>query len=143
MAAPKGNKHAVGNKGGQPTKYNPKYCEMVIELGRAGKSQEQISAEIDVPRSTMASWAQQHEEFSAALTRAKELEADWWETKGQEALENKDFNAAVWKVSMQARFRDKYTERKEITGADGGAIQFANISEQDIERRIAELTGKA
>ena len=141
--APLGNKNAVGNNGGQPTTYDPKYCEMVIALGKAGKSQEQISAEIDIPRSTMASWAQQNVEFLAALTRAKELEAAWWEDKGQEALENKDFNAAVWKKSVEARFRDKYTERKELTGADGGSIQFANVTEQDIERRIAELTGKA
>ena len=27
MAAPKGNKYALGNKGGQPTKYKPEYCE--------------------------------------------------------------------------------------------------------------------
>ena len=35
------------------------------------------------------------------------------------------FNALVWKVSMQARFRDDYTERKEtqLTGANGGAVQ--------------------
>ena len=100
--------------GGRPPKYDPALCEQVIELGRQGKSQVQISAAIDVPRSTMHSWAEQHPEFSAALTRAKDLEQDWWEAAGQNGLFLDKFNATVWKTSMAARFRDDYTERREI-----------------------------
>ena len=29
----------------------------------------------------------------------------------------------VWSKSVAARFRDDYTERKEVTGADGGPIK--------------------
>jgi hypothetical protein len=32
MAAPKGNKNAIGNKGGAPTKYKPEYCEDLIKF---------------------------------------------------------------------------------------------------------------
>ena len=32
MAAPKGNKFAIGNKGGRPTKYDPKYCQEIIDF---------------------------------------------------------------------------------------------------------------
>jgi hypothetical protein len=40
------------------------------------------------------------------------------------------FNALVWKTSMQARFREDYTERKEtqLTGANGGAVQVESKS---------------
>lgn len=31
MAAPKGNKFAVGNHGGRPTKYKPEYCQKLVE----------------------------------------------------------------------------------------------------------------
>lgn len=31
-------------------------------------------------------------------------------------------------------------EKKELTGADGGAIQFANLTDEELERRIVELT---
>ncbi|MDW9762160.1 helix-turn-helix domain-containing protein [Sinorhizobium meliloti] len=99
---------------GRPSTYDPAYCERVIELGGEGKSQVQIAVALGVARTTMLSWAEQHEEFSTALTRAKEREQDWWETTGQSGLFLDKFNAAVWKKSMEARFRDDYTERKEL-----------------------------
>ena len=117
------------NPRGRPSTYDPAYCERVIELGAEGKSPEQISAAIGVPRSTMQSWAEAHSDFSAALTRAKELEQDWWESIGQTALFADKFQASVWAKSMQARFREKYTEKviNEQTGKDGGPIE--NVTE--------------
>lgn len=114
MAAPKGNRYAVGNKGGRPPKYDTKYCEEVIELGKAGKSPTQISVGIGVPRTTMLTWAKEIDEFSSALTRANEFSQDWWETQGQMGLTADKFNAQLWSKSMSARFREDYTERKEV-----------------------------
>ena len=98
---------------GRPTTYDPAYCEKVIELGREGKSPAQIAGTLDIPRTTLLSWADAHQEFSTALTRAKELEQMWWEDKAQEALFADKFQAPVWKKSMEARFRGDYTERRE------------------------------
>ncbi len=97
---------------GRPTTYDPRYCEMVTELGARGKSLTQISAILDIPRTTLLRWGEKHSEFRTALNRAKELEQAWWEEVGQEGLGKKFFQAALWKTSMQARFRDDYTERK-------------------------------
>jgi hypothetical protein len=100
--------------GGRPSKYDPAYCQRVVDLGKEGYSQEQISAEIDIDRATMNRWAEAHPEFRTALTRAKELEHAWWERVGQTALFADKFQATVWAKSMQARFRDKYTEKQQI-----------------------------
>ena len=43
--------------------------------------------------------------------------------KAQANLRRDKFNAMVWSKSVAARFRDDYTERKEVTGADGGPIK--------------------
>lgn len=112
---------------GRPSKYDPKFCKLVVDLGAKGKSPEQISAKINVPRATMQLWAKQHPEFLAALERAKELEQDWWEEQGQKALYADRFQASVWAKSMQARFREKYTEKQQLehSGPNGGAIQTA------------------
>lgn len=120
---------AIPNPRGRPSTYDPAHCDRVIALGAEGKSPEQISAAIDVPRSTMHRWAEEFPEFRAALTRAKELEQDWWESVGQTALFADKFQAAVWSKSMQARFREKYTEKviNEQTGKDGGPIE--NVTE--------------
>jgi hypothetical protein len=99
---------------GRPTDYNPKYCEEVIELGKQGKSLAQMASRFDVARSTIDEWASVHPEFSEALTRAKAHAQAWWEDAGQDGLKADKFNAQVWTKSMQARFRDDYTERQQV-----------------------------
>lgn len=98
---------------GRPSKYKPEFCETVIELGKKGKSLAQMAAHFDVARSTIDQWAEDHPQFSEALTRAKTHCQAWWENTGQEGLFLDKFNAPVWKKSMEARFRDDYTERQE------------------------------
>jgi hypothetical protein len=110
------------NPRGRPSKYDPAYCDRVMELGSQGLSYEQISAQIGADRATMNRWADVHPEFRTALTRAKELEQAWWERVGQTALFADKFQAAVWSKSMSARFREKYTDKvsQEISGPNGG-----------------------
>jgi len=99
---------------GRPSKYKPEFCEQVIDLGKAGKSQVQIAVELGIPRTTMLSWADAHEEFSTALTRAKECEQAWWEDQAQNGKAQELIGASVWAKSVAARFRDDYTERQKV-----------------------------
>ena len=110
---------------GRPSMYRPEYCDVAIEIGKRGGGPNDIACELGVLRESLYDWAKVHQEFSTALRIAKQHEQKWWENKGIEGLGADRFNAVVWKVSMQARFRDDYTERKvtELTGKDGGAIQ--------------------
>lgn len=57
------------------------------------------------------------------------------------------FNAQVWTKSVAARFRDDYTERKELTGASGGPVAVSSVdlrglSDADLATMQA-LLGKA
>lgn len=99
---------------GRPTDYNPEYCEQVIELGKEGKSLAQMCAHFDISRQTIDNWAAAHLEFLEALSRAKVHMQAKLEELGFSGLTSKEFNAAVWKKTMEARFRDDYTERKEL-----------------------------
>jgi hypothetical protein len=114
----------------------------MLELAAAGKSLAQISARLDIPRTTLISWGEQHDEFSTALMRAKELEQNWWEDQAQENLTADKFNAPVWKKSMEARFRNDYTDRQEVTGKDGGPIETKELSDTEAARRIAFTLAK-
>lgn len=106
------------NPVGRPSKYDPAYCERVIELGRLGKSPAQIAADIGVAKQTLANWGEAHPEFLAALTRAKTLEQAWWEDAAQNGQAQSVIGASVWAKSAAARFREDYTERQEqkLTG---------------------------
>ena len=123
---------------GRPSLYKPEYCDVAIEIARAGGSWAEIAGECDVDRATLYDWAERHPDFSTALKKAKVLEQIWWERAAKSGLYADKFNAAVWTKSMQARFRDDYTERREVTGADGGPIQqilthTLDVSELDVE----------
>lgn len=135
--APLGNKNAVGNEGGRPSKYKPEYCERVIELGKEGKSLTQIAVALDVSKATIIYWSDNYIEFSTALTRAKECEQAWWEAKGMDGLTADRFNSAVWSKSMSARFRDDYTERRELAGVPDRPIETKEVSRRDLARSIA------
>jgi transposase len=113
---------------GRPTKYDPAFCEQVVELGRIGKSIEQIAANLGVSTRVLFDWRDKHEDFLHALEYAKELELDWWETVGQthmiEEKESAKLNASIWSRSMAARFPKKYREstKQEIVGAEGAPL---------------------
>ena len=100
---------------GRPSAYDPAYCDKVVELGKAGKSKAQMAAHFDVSRQTIDNWASDYPDFLEALNRAMAHCQAWWETKGAEGMEKPGFNAAVWKKSVEARFRDDYTERREVS----------------------------
>ena len=101
-------------KVGRPSLYKPEYCEKVIELGREGKSLVQIASHFDVTRQAVLEWANQHPEFFAALERARVHAQNWWENQAQAGMHAKIFNSKVWEVSVRARFREDYTERREV-----------------------------
>ena len=113
---------------GRPSTYDPAYCEQVIELGRIGKSIEQICYQLRTPVRTLYEWRDRHEEFSQALEEAKTYEQAWWEEQAAAYMvENKEsdrLNASLWSRSMAARFPKKYREstKTEITGADGAPL---------------------
>lgn len=113
---------------GRPSTYNPEYCERVVELGKLGKSIEQICFDLDTPVRTLYEWRDRYPEFSQALEDAKAFEQAWWETQAHAYMvETKDgpkLNASLWSRSMAARFPKKYREsvKQEITGADGAPL---------------------
>jgi hypothetical protein len=104
--------------GGRPTKYDPVYCERVIELGEQGASVVEMAYSIRVARSTLEeAWPASYPEFSEALTRAREASQVWWEIAGRVGMTSDKFNASVWSRSMAARFPKDWRE-KQLIGSD-------------------------
>lgn len=99
---------------GAPTKYDPSYCERVIELGREGKSVAQISAILDLSKKTIYNWMESHEDFLHAINESKHLAEAWFEEQMQVGLWSKEFNAQLWNKAVSARFRSSYGDRTAI-----------------------------
>jgi hypothetical protein len=113
---------------GRPSLYDPAYCEKVIELGKLGKSVEQICYDLNTPVRTLYEWRDRYPEFSQALEDAKGFEQAWWENQAHSYMvESKDgakLNPSLWSRSMAARFPKKYREsiKQEITGSEGAPL---------------------
>jgi transposase-like protein len=136
--APKGPDEPRGR--GRPTVYRPEFCQRVIELGEQGKSITQMAARLGVDKATVVRWRADHEDFCNALARALTLSQDWWEEQGQRGVNDKNFNATLYNKIVASRFREDYSERQEITGANGGAIKIEakridveNMEEEQME----------
>jgi len=114
-------------KVGRPSLYKPEHCDMVLDLGKQGKSMTQMAAHFDVDKETVKNWTRDYPEFLAAFTRAMTFSQAWWEDQGQAGLASRDFNAPLWHKNVASRFREDYTDRKEVTGAGGGPVAVASV----------------
>jgi hypothetical protein len=114
---------------GQPTKYDPAYCDQVIEWGKQGYSREMIAGELDVSWNTLINWMEAHPDFLAALETAKMQELIFFEKIGIQYMverpQGDKLNTSIWSRSLAARFPQKYREntKVEVTGKNDGAIQ--------------------
>lgn len=74
MPAPKGNKNAVGNKGGgRITKYKPEYAKTCLKLARLGLTEKEMADVLGVGASTLHQWKDAHVEFGESLKEGKAL----------------------------------------------------------------------
>jgi len=90
--------------GGRPTDYKPEYCQEAIDLLDKGKSKIQLCRHFRIDRSTLTEWEKVHPEFSSAINRGVGYSEAVWMDKGEDNLENKNFNSRLWELNMMNRF---------------------------------------
>jgi hypothetical protein len=99
---------------GRPSKYDPSFCEVAIEIGKNGQSWTSIAAALDITRETIYEWAKIHPDFSDAIALSRTYSQKWWEEKGRLGLESGKFNGALWSRNMSSRFPQDWRESKDI-----------------------------
>lgn len=127
--SPKGN----GKFLGRPTKYDPAICDVIIALGKQGKSKVQMVAATDIPLATFKAWEQGQPEFRAAMDYAMELSQAYWEDLGHDHMKEVPggvkLNTGLWSRSMAARFPRDYREnaKVELVGKNDGPIEVDHV----------------
>jgi hypothetical protein len=121
-------------------------CQQVIEWGKLGKSRAWIASELDIAKSTLQLWEAEHPDFSAAITRSQTYAQRWWEDKGQEALDTREFQANVWSRSMAARFPDDWREKVGHVGGNKDdepiKTETTHVGLDEFARRIASISAR-
>lgn len=117
---------------GRKSLYKAEYNEIVITLGKQGKSLSEIALVLNIDRKTLYQWEADFPEFGQALARARTFAQAWWERKAQTSLGKKHFQAQLWRYSMAGRFKEDYADNSNasvnVTLDLGGAI--AEIEER-------------
>ena len=105
---------------GRPSKYDPKYCQMLIDHMELGLSYESFAGLIGVARQTLYDWEKVNPAFLDTKKIAAEKSLLWWEQKGIDGLFSEEkgikINATIWIFNMKNRhnWKDK-TEIEQTT----------------------------
>lgn len=117
------------SKVGRPTKYQPEFCEDLIQHMEGGFSLESFAAKLRVSKNTVYSWVKQFPEFQDAFEQGQALRFAFFERVGIDGIfdretksvdedtgipviEKKKVNAALYKLFMSNLF-GWTTEKKE------------------------------
>jgi transposase len=109
---------------GRPTKYDPAYCDQVIEFMRKGFSLTAFGGHILVARSTLNEWMNNFPEFSEAVKVAQATRTNYLEggLLSSEAA-GPQITARIFALKNAAPEEWREKQLLEHTGADGGPVQ--------------------
>lgn len=143
---------ATKTKMGRPSDYLPEVADDICALIANGESVLKISKRPSMPaQSTIYKWLNENKDFSEKYARAREAQADFLldgmidivDECIPDAVEiakaKLRVDARKWYITKVApkKYGDKITT--ELTGKDGGAIQYADITNEELEERLKEL----
>ena len=90
---------------------------------------------------TVQRYAEEYPSVIEAVREAKEGMLDLAESKLLESIEKREAWAICFYLKTQGKQRG-YTERQEVTGADGGAVKYEiNVTDSDTKDRLGKLVG--
>ena len=116
------------NLGGRPTKYDPSYCDLVIEDAKQGFSLSAFAGGIQVSRDTITGWREQHPEFDEACRTAKLVRARFLETGiMKEDIPGPAMNARKFALVNCAEEDWREKQSVELSGPNGGPIQSQSV----------------
>lgn len=135
----------------RPTSFNEAIAESICLRIADGQSLRSICEGQDYPdRSTVFRWLADNPDFRDQYARARELQAESLADDIIDIADNKGLEPNDKRVRIDSRkwlagklkpkvYGDASTLRH--TGADGGPVQFANMTEAEIDARLAALAG--
>jgi hypothetical protein len=130
---------------GRPTKYDPKYCDEIIEAAEEGLSITGFAGIIRVHRDTITEWKHKHTEFCDAIGVAKSVAALSWERR---AINIGDGHgtagaASIVQFALKNVAGEDWKERQAIKHAGRAATAIAPEEFRETARALLEEEAKA
>lgn len=112
---------------GRPSKYDPAYCEEVVNVMRAGFSLTAFAGIILVTPMTIHNWRQEHPEFDEACKIGKASRLVHWEESAVKTARGGGGPGAATMINFALRnlSTDEYPDKQRVenTGADGKPME--------------------
>ena len=125
----------------RPTKYTSDKPNKLYNALAQGRSVTQFAAECGACRATIYNWAEEHPEFLDALTRGQEASEAHWESELQQMMRDPKVNAPLVKLYFANRFGWSDKQEYDHRSGDRSMSPQAQVTDEDLDRRIRELTG--
>lgn len=100
---------------GRPSKYDPKYCDTLIQAARKGLSLTAAAGMIEVSRDTLNEWSHVHPEFSDAIKRHQGIRTMVLEQQMLSAKAGPTVTARIFALKNAAPA--EWRERQEIVNS--------------------------
>lgn len=109
---------------GRPSDYDPSYCDEAVTFLADGFSLAALAGHLNVARSTVYKWVDEHPEFSDAVKRGQAKAVLWWERANRNLAATGEGNATACVFGLKNRASDEWRDVKatEISGPDGAPI---------------------
>ncbi len=121
------------------SRYKPAYCNRVLGFAEKGYCKAEIAAALHVSVKTLNAWIKAYDDFSEAMSQAKELEYAWWLTTGRTGQFTQGWNSGAWALQMRNRFRKRFGDR--VPAQDETSEESVNAEHlrAEMERKLSRI----
>jgi len=135
------SEHNDSSGGGRPSKFTD--CrEDLLDAADSFKNVRQVANSGGVDESTLYLYLDEHDQFSKSFKRARAKAADRLIQRGLD--DDDDIDMSFVRFLLERSFKFVKTERKEISGPDGGPIPTARVPTDDqLDEMLAEAGAMA
>jgi len=99
---------------GRPSKYEPRFCQAVVDMMGQGFSKTAFAGSIGVSRDTLMNWCREHEEFFSAVKRGETARLQFLEQKLLDGIGTSS-NATREIFALKNAAPDEWRDRQEIS----------------------------
>ena len=127
------------------TYIDPMWKEIILDSGREGKHLTDFLIKLGFSYETHYELIKRNKQYSETIKEYNKLCEQWWYNKAYESIvkgESNRFNQRLWTIIMKNKFRDNWTDEKQVDITTGGdKIQSDNKIQIEIIRQTLDGTG--
>lgn len=117
---------------GRPTKYEPEFCDRVIDYGKQGMGKCEMASELGIAFHSFETYQEKHPEFLQSVKEALRHSQAWWEKQGRIATFGgiDGYNATSFIFNMKNRFKEDWRDKVEQEHSGGLRVLPVDASDE-------------